>query len=77
MGAAYSSLGLTKVLYATSLVSLGAKAKSCKGNRVSKLFKKKFLKFVDPNPHYQRWLYQGILLTERFPKFGCEGNNQK
>ena len=27
MGAAYSSLDLTKVLYATSLVLLGAKAK--------------------------------------------------
>ena len=27
MGAAYSSLGHTKVLYATSLVILGAKAK--------------------------------------------------
>ena len=27
MGAAYSSLGCTKVLYATSLVLLGAKAK--------------------------------------------------
>ena len=27
MGAAYSSLGRTKVLYATSLVLLGAKAK--------------------------------------------------
>ena len=27
MGAAYSSLGQTKVLYATSLVLLGAKAK--------------------------------------------------
>ena len=27
MGAAYSSLGQTKVLYATSLILLGAKAK--------------------------------------------------
>ena len=37
MGAAYSSLGRTKVLYATSLVLLGAKAtcNSCEGNRVS------------------------------------------
>ena len=27
--------------------------------------------------YYQRWLYRGILLTERFPRFGCEGNNQR
>ena len=25
----------------------------------------------------KRWLYRGILLTERFPSFGCEGNNQR
>ena len=35
------------------------------------------MKCVDPNPYYQRRLYQGILLTERFPKFGCEGKNQR
>ena len=29
------------------------------------------------NPCKQRWLYQGILLTERFPKFGYLGNSQK
>ena len=34
MGAAYSSLGRTKVMYATSFVLLGAKAK-CEGNQVS------------------------------------------
>ena len=35
-GAAYSSLGPTKVLYATSLVLLGAKKQSsCEGNPVS------------------------------------------
>ena len=77
MGAAYSSLGRAKVLYATSLVLRGAKAKSCEGNQVSKLLWKKFLKCVDPNPYYQRWLCQGILLTERFPKFCCEGSNQR
>ena len=22
-------------------------------------------------------IYQGYVLTERFPKFGCEGNSQK
>ena len=37
----------------------------------------KFLKCVDPNPYCQRWLCQGILLTERFPKFSCEGSNQR
>ena len=35
------------------------------------------MKCVDPNPFCQRWLCQGILLTERFPKFGCEGSNQR
>ena len=40
-------------------------------------YSRKFLKCVDPNPYYQRWLYQGILLTEPFPKFGYEGNNQR
>ena len=44
---------------------------------MSYLLWKKFLKRVDPNPYYQRWLYQGILLTERFVKFGFEGNNQR
>ena len=41
---------------------------------MSQLLWKKFLKCVDRNPYYQEWLYQGILLTERFPKFVCEGN---
>ena len=44
---------------------------------MSKLLWKKILKCVDPNPYYQRWLYQGILLTVRFPKFGYEVNNQR
>ena len=35
MGAAYSSLGLTKVLYATSLVIPVQKPSSCEGNQVS------------------------------------------
>ena len=26
---------------------------------------------------FLRWLYKDILLTERFPKFGCEGNSQR
>ena len=71
MGAAYSSLGRTKVLYATSLILRGAKAKFLRRKPSV------FLKCVDPNPYYQRWLCQGILLTERFPKFGCEGSNQR
>ena len=41
MGAAYSSLGRTKVLYATSFVLLGAKAKFLP-NFVAKLRKKSF-----------------------------------
>ena len=32
---AYSSLGQTKVLYATSFVLIGAKPSSCEGNQVS------------------------------------------
>ena len=63
MGAAYSSLGLTKVLYATSLVLLGAKAKILRRKPNVLVAWKKFLKCVDPNPYYQRWLYQGILQT--------------
>ena len=35
------------------------------------------MKCVDPNPYYQGWLCQGILLTERFPKFDCEGNTER
>ena len=79
MGAAYSSLGPTKVLYATSFVLLGAKAKFLRSYMYSKLLWKNFLKCVDPNPYYQRWLhvYQGFLLTERFPRFGSEGNSQR
>ena len=54
MGAAYSSLGQTKVLYATSFVLLGAKAKFL-GRKPSVLVAwKKFLKCADPNPYYQR-----------------------
>ena len=37
MGAAYSSLGRTKVLYAIFLVLLGVKPSSCEGNQVSAL----------------------------------------
>ena len=79
MGAAYSSLGGTKVLYATSLVLRGAKAKFLRRKpsvlvaleEISEMWE------LDPNPYYQRWLCQGIFLTERFPKFGCEGSNQR
>ena len=52
MGAAYSSLGRTKVLYATSLVLLGAKAKF-QGNQMSELLWTRFLRHADPNPCYQ------------------------
>ena len=80
MGAAYSSLGQTKVLYATSLLPLCTKAKFLRRKpNVLVALEKKNLKCVNPNPyyHYQRWLYQGILLTECFSKFGYEGNNQR
>ena len=77
MGAVYSSLGRTKVLYATSLVPLGAKAKFLRRKPSVLVVLKKFQKCVDPNPYYQRWLDQIILPTERFPKFGYEGNNQR
>ena len=63
--AAYSRLGRTKVLYATSLVQTTI---SCKGKQVSYLLWKNFLKCVNPNPYYHKWLNQGILPTERFPK---------
>ena len=60
MGAEYSSLDPTTVLYATSLVLLGAKAKFLRRKpSVLVAFLKKFLKCVDPNPYYQRWLCQG------------------
>ena len=60
MGAAYSSLGRTKVLYATSFVLLGAKAKFLRRKRsVSEIV----------IPRY--------LLTERFPRLGCDGNSQR
>ena len=51
MGAAYSSLSQTKVLYATSLVHvlLGAKAKFLR----RKLLWKRYLKCADPNPCYE------------------------
>ena len=77
MGAAYCSLGRTKVLYATSLVLLGAKAKFLRRKPSVLVALEKNLKCVDPNPYYQRWLCQGILLTERFPKFVCEGSYQR
>ena len=67
------TLGQTKVLYATSLVLLGAIAKFLP-RKLSVLVA---LEEVSPNPYYQRWLYQGILLTERFPKFGYEENIQR
>ena len=69
MGAAYSSLGRTKVIL------LGAKAKFLR-RKPSVLDALEEI-CVDSNPYCQRWLCQGILLTERFPKFGCEGSNQR
>ena len=53
------------------------KPNSGEGNQVSRLLWKKFQKCVDPNPYHQGKLYQGVLLTERFPKFSCEGNSQR
>ena len=52
MGAAYSSLGQIKVLHATSLVLLGAKAKFLQGNLVSSLLWRKLLKCVDIRDGY-------------------------
>ena len=77
MCAAYSSLGRNKVLYATSLVLLGAKAKFLRRKPSVLVALEEISESVDPNPYYQRWLYQGILLSERFPKFDYEGNNQR
>ena len=77
MGAAYSSLGRTKVLYATSLVLRGAKAKFLRRKPSVLVASEEFLKCVDSNPYYQIWLSQASLLTERFPKFGCKGSYQR
>ena len=55
MGAAYSSLGRTKVLCATSLVLLDAKAKFLLRKPSGlRLLWKKFLKWVDPKFHIIR-----------------------
>ena len=72
-GAAYSSLGLTKVLYATSLVHIVAKAKFLRRKPSALVALEWFLKCVDPNPYYQRWLYQSILLTKLFQSFLVKG----
>ena len=59
MGAAYSSLGQTKVLYVTSLVLLlvlGAKTKFLLRKPSFLVAKwKRFRRHVDLNPFYQRW----------------------
>ena len=62
MGPAYCSLGRTKVLYATSLVLLGAKAKFLRRKPSVLAALEKNLKCVDPNPYYQRWLCQGLFV---------------
>ena len=52
MGAAYSSLGQTKVLYATSFVLLGAKAKFMRRKPSVLVALEEILSHADLNPCY-------------------------
>ena len=64
MGAAYSCFGRTKVLYATSLALLDAKAKFLQRKQsvsISLEDWKRFLKCVDLNPYYQGWSFSKII----------------
>ena len=54
MGAAYSSLGQTKVLYATSFVLLGAKAKFLRRKPSVLVALEVISEMCCPNPYYQR-----------------------
>ena len=69
IGAAYSSLGRNKDLYASSLVLLGAKAKFLRRKHIVLLLWTKYQRNVDPSPCSLWLLYQYILRSERFPKF--------
>ena len=69
MGAAYSSLGRTKVLYETSLVLLGAKAKFLWRKPKVLVALDEISEICWPNPCSLWLLYQDITRTERFPKF--------
>ena len=77
MGAAYSSLGRTKVLYATSLVLLGAKAKFLRRKQSVLVALEEISEMCWPKFILSEMVIRGILLTERFPKFGCEVNNKR
>ena len=68
MGAAYSSSGQSKVLSATYLVLLGAKAKFLR-RKQSVLVALEEISAI-------HFISGGILPTEHFPKFGSEVNNQ-
>ena len=77
MGAAYSSLGRTKVLYATSLVLRGAKAKFLRRKPSVLVALEEISEMCWPQSILSEMVMPSILLTERFPKFGCEGSNQR
>ena len=61
MGAAYSNLGRTKVLYATSFVLLGAKAKFLRRKPKVLVALDEIPEYVDPNPCSLWLLYQDML----------------
>ena len=77
MGAAYSSLGQTKLLYATSLVLLGEKAKFLR-RKPSALEEISEMCLVRrPQSILSEIVIPRYLLTVRFPKFCYEGNSQR
>ena len=76
MGAAYSSLGRTKVLHATSLVLLGAKAKFLRRKpSCLSCFGRDFRDMLTPIHVISNGDTKVLLPTEHFPKFDCVVNN--
>ena len=77
MGAAYCSLGQTKILYATSLVLLGEKAKFLRKKPIVLVALEEISEMCWPQSILSEMVIPRYLLNERFPKLGCEVNNQR
>ena len=76
-GAAYSSLGLIKVLYATSLVLVVAKAKFLWRKPSALVALEEISEMCWPQSILSEMVISRYLADWTFPKFSCEGNNQK
>ena len=72
-----SSLGLIKVLYATSLVLVVAKAKFLRRKPSALVALEEISEMCWPQSILSEMVISRYLADWTFPKFSCEGNNQR